>query len=867
MHIKRLYIGDFGIYQNETLEDLNNGLVVIGGLNRAGKSTLLKVLKNLSYGFVKGETLPPPRIQYNVEGTLENDDMIYNLKLEGYKKPLIVPNFEGLLYPIDKNSYSELFTIDLDVLKGIDTLLLGAGFKDVIKIPAIIKELKRESEKIGGKVGNPNTKQFKPFFNSISKGLKEREVALKEKDIYLEKNEKLMEIDKKINESSIGRVNIEKDLSKLELVFNNYKDYIKLLNLEEQIKNKEGILEKYGNFSLERVELFKREYGSLKENLKEKALLYENLLKGEKIHKKGLLNNLEDLERLNKEMYGIKEKYVSLEELQGENIKERENIIGVIKGLNEDLNGDLNLILGLKCDYLGLSEIENLLQRHEELYDSEKKGLNIKSRNLWYTLLGGVTLLSSLMVITNVTNLIYRCIFLLFQLGILGGFVYLIGRLKEQNFVGNKELEDIESKIEDFKNRIKLQRDVAGEGIILYARTLLGIKERINNLYIKEEKALFIKKELEGKKNIALEKINECYEIPIAPQGEASSINYIIEKIEKLIDIGNSIKEGQRAFTRVRDYEKDILKYFHLEEYGENLVELLESYCKNIKNCEELMTIINEKEKIIYRLKYSLLQENSGEEGIDKIKEFFGEYIKSYSTLEDIEKEIKRLHKEILELENALENLKEERAKTLLILENLGKSNSLEKIEMDILKSKAEMKPLADKYAIYNCASYILENAYNNFINKSKDNVLSEASNIFNKVTGGEYNKILPGENFLNMDFKAVSGENTINNSAETLSRGTKEQLFFSIRLSRILNISPLPVIIDDSLVNFDAQSLKSTLSFVKELSKRNQVFLLTCHSKVVETLSALNIDGQYFILNKGKLMKSRKESLIEYLK
>ncbi len=58
--IQRLHIRDFGILRDQTLEPLHPGLVVIGGLNRAGgKSTLMHVLRCLGYGFPRGGNLPP----------------------------------------------------------------------------------------------------------------------------------------------------------------------------------------------------------------------------------------------------------------------------------------------------------------------------------------------------------------------------------------------------------------------------------------------------------------------------------------------------------------------------------------------------------------------------------------------------------------------------------------------------------------------------------------------------------------------------------------------------------------------------------------------------------------------------------------
>ncbi|MFW6229945.1 MAG: AAA family ATPase [Halanaerobium sp.] len=47
MYYKKIYIRDFGIFQNQTLNNISKNLVVIGGKNRAGKSTFLKLLRYL----------------------------------------------------------------------------------------------------------------------------------------------------------------------------------------------------------------------------------------------------------------------------------------------------------------------------------------------------------------------------------------------------------------------------------------------------------------------------------------------------------------------------------------------------------------------------------------------------------------------------------------------------------------------------------------------------------------------------------------------------------------------------------------------------------------------------------------------------
>ena len=71
------------------------------------------------------------------------------------------------------------------------------------------------------------------------------------------------------------------------------------------------------------------------------------------------------------------------------------------------------------------------------------------------------------------------------------------------------------------------------------------------------------------------------------------------------------------------------------------------------------------------------------------------------------------------------------------------------------------------------------------------------------------------------------------------LSRGTREQLFLSLRFGLIRELGqrtePLPVVVDEVLVNFDPErALRAAFAFV-ELSRTNQVMVFTCHPTVAE--------------------------------
>ena len=58
MYMKKIYISDFGVIRNQSLDDILNGIVVVGGLNRAGKSTFMELLRHIAWGFPKNLSIP-----------------------------------------------------------------------------------------------------------------------------------------------------------------------------------------------------------------------------------------------------------------------------------------------------------------------------------------------------------------------------------------------------------------------------------------------------------------------------------------------------------------------------------------------------------------------------------------------------------------------------------------------------------------------------------------------------------------------------------------------------------------------------------------------------------------------------------------
>jgi uncharacterized protein YhaN len=73
MKYEEIHINDFGIFANAKLLDLNPNFNIIGGANRAGKTTLLKMLRYIAYGIPNKDIIPPARSNYDLEAILSDD--------------------------------------------------------------------------------------------------------------------------------------------------------------------------------------------------------------------------------------------------------------------------------------------------------------------------------------------------------------------------------------------------------------------------------------------------------------------------------------------------------------------------------------------------------------------------------------------------------------------------------------------------------------------------------------------------------------------------------------------------------------------------------------------------------------------------
>ena len=144
---------------------------------------------------------------------------------------------------------------------------------------------------------------------------------------------------------------------------------------------------------------------------------------------------------------------------------------------------------------------------------------------------------------------------------------------------------------------------------------------------------------------------------------------------------------------------------------------------------------------------------------------------------------------------------------------------------------KQEMTEGARAWAAAALARHAVEEAKAFFEQERQPEVMRAASGWFKTITLGEYAGISPSSEPGALEVLTAKKEPRL---VTQLSRGTREQLFLAMRLALIhergREAEPLPVLMDDILVNFDPERARAAASAVLSLAGDHQILFFTCH-------------------------------------
>lgn len=148
------------------------------------------------------------------------------------------------------------------------------------------------------------------------------------------------------------------------------------------------------------------------------------------------------------------------------------------------------------------------------------------------------------------------------------------------------------------------------------------------------------------------------------------------------------------------------------------------------------------------------------------------------------------------------------------------------------------------RYAELVLARQILEQEIEAYRRANQGPLLEHAGRIFSELTRGAYPTILSdvGDDgrarlvALNADRREVT--------VEALSNGTRDQLFFALRLATLAasldRAEPMPLVADDILIEFDDERTRATLEVLARFGERTQILLFSHHRHVADLAEAL---------------------------
>ncbi len=950
MKITQLDIRDFGIFQGEKLEDLGSGIIVIGGANRSGKTSLMQILRNIPFGFTQSSNLPPAKFQYDVRSDLKLEDGgEAKVLLKGFSTPEIVyKNATGNhtnrgLYNIDKATYRELFTISLDELNkssdkedsNLQSMLLGAGFKHIVKIPVLAKELREKANVIGGTRGNPYTKMFKPLAENIKKAVEGRKKSISLLDTFLQKKNLLWQLENTIISVERELEDSNNDIIKLEMLKHNYELNESKKNLEAEIQKYSFRLEDIKQYNIEKAKTLKAQYNKELEQYNSHNYEFQREASRDSLTKNLLLENKATISSFYNGLSGLKEMSKNVLVIKNECYEKTQTLINKIKKANDNWTSFKD-IAEINCDevqqgILALDvekfrsiegsriecnkRIEELkIQREILEKQTEPDNSIVPMKKYFYFTLLFVVLGLGLSFIDRLLGAS------LIIIGGLGAALYLFINYSNSKLITNRNVEvkaqinslkeifnktseeakrleeaskEVNNIMDGYRDVLKLDGRVSEEGIKDYFKVAAFLKDEISGCNSLKKKLNNEFNNLSGALNSINELLNKFTIFNIKNleemnldniQSITSSMLLKVEDLYKYLLLG---EKTEKSFSKLSLLEQEIFKFLEVSSLEdivlaiENYINLGEKYIHYISMQAELKII---QEKLLQGIKsqriknilcedkeeLAVLQEEKEklqDENVMLLKILEALY-KQYLSVDELNYDYEILNGKIKVLVGKLDTLKNEKQTLKDEIQALNSDERQIQYEQEIREARVQLRPLAEKYAVYNTAALFLEKIRERFLINTKDKLLKGASDVLSEITSGEYKDIIPMEDLMQSDFKTVLSDKSVKESSKELSRGTKEQLFLAVRISRIKEIEPsLPVILDDSFVNFDIAHTKNTVKALTALSKTHQIFVLTCHATLVELIRAEAPEAQYFKLDKGKFTKTLGEDLIKYLK
>lgn len=814
MRLKQINIINFGQFSNKSFDLPSKQINVFFGANEAGKSTTVAFIKQIMFGFHLRSNSSPFFEDYTplahvspMGGSLifEADDSKYELerlyaKGDKTKRGILTVKKDGQVVPenlffdqiqnIDGSFYADSFIFNQEMLGQVSSLSQEDLLERIYYLGAAdsgkLLEMRDGFEKEAGKLFKKTGK--KPEVNRLLKQMEDDRDNLAQTQAEFGDYE---ELDRDLTAKSDELKSKQQALEKLQKRAQELRDlqkelgnYQTLLDLQKQVKDTQFDSENYQKAQdiMAQGRNLQKTIKSLKEQLAD--------LDG---------NNQADLSASKKlvqqkpQLLQWQAEYKSCLQKADELKQEKEQILALSPDTKQVLDLTPEQIKQLQADYLALPKQEN---RVEAAANSNDK--------FWYVIGAVLAVLGLILLVmmgtVGVIALITGLIFL--------GAGYVKGNKQNAAILEKQKL--VAQKRQGFGQQYSLNPDNLD----------------INNL-VANANQYHLKENAEKANNEQLSQINqEVAQLATSVQNalkkpiedDFSSVLSGIDELEEKIDHSQEI--GQRRMTISSALKQD---QQDLKELGLQLQTLFaQANVKNMADYDALYQDSLEQAKIktqVEALKKSL------NDDLTKLAE---------AKPDKLEQRLHELNEQITEANNEVSDLQQQNAQVQVKLNNLADSTAVFEAKQDLANTETNFESSSKEYLANLLAAKWIGRSLDLASNERFPKMLKAAKEYLALLTGGRYVDLDLGKKL------TVIRKDGKKRDVKYLSRGTAEQLYFALKLAFVEQIKDeinLPILIDDSFVNFDDNRIKYIEQLLKKINENNQVLIFTAQENLVEKL------------------------------
>lgn len=814
MRLKQINIINFGQFSNKSFDLPSKQINVFFGANEAGKSTTVAFIKQIMFGFHLRSNSSPFFEDYTplahvspMGGSLifEADDSEYELerlyaKGDKTKRGILTVKKDGQVVPenlffdqiqnIDGSFYADSFIFNQEMLGQVSSLSQEDLLERIYYLGAAdsgkLLEMRDGFEKEAGKLFKKTGK--KPEVNRLLKQMEDDRDNLAQTQAEFGDYEELdRDLTAKSDELKSKQQALEKlkkraqELRDLQKELGNYQT---LLDLQKQVKDTQFDSENYQKAQdiMAQGRNLQKTIKSLKEQL---ADLDDN--------NQADLSASKKLVQQKPQLLQWQAEYKSCLQKADELKQEKEQILALSPDTKQVLDLTPEQIKQLQADYLALPKQEN---RVEAAANSNDKPWCVIGAVLAVLGLILVVMMGTVGVIALITGLIFL------------GAGYVKGNKQNAAILEKQKL--VAQKRQGFGQQYGLNPDNLD----------------INNL-VANANQYHLKENAEKANNEQLSQINQevaqlaanvqnTLKKPI--EDDFSSVLSGIDELEEKIDHSQEI--GQRRMTISSALKQD------QQDLKELCLQLQTLFAQaNVKNMADYDAVYKDS-----------LEQAKISTQVEALKKSLNDDLTQLTKTNpaELEQQLHELNDQIAAANNEVSDLQQQNAQVQVKLNNLADSTAVFEAKQDLANTETNFESCSKEYLANLLAAKWIGRSLDLASNERFPKMLKAAKEYLALLTGGRYVDLELGKKL------TVIRKDGKKRDVKYLSRGTAEQLYFALKLAFVEQIKDeinLPILIDDSFVNFDDNRIKYIEQLLKKISENNQVLIFTAQENLVEKL------------------------------